>query len=59
MADNDFEDVNYSVNGSYLHEAAKRGHAEQIVEALQTQKEKVNLQDESGNTPLHWYDSKS
>ncbi len=38
-----------------ISEAAKRGYAEQIEEALAQNKETVNIKDDSGNTPLHWY----
>jgi len=39
---------------SYIHEAAKRGHAEQVEDILSGEKDLLNAKDSLGNTPLHW-----
>jgi len=54
MSDTPAEDEHDVKPGNYLHEAAKRGYAEQIEETLSQDKGTVNVKDESGNTPLHW-----
>src|SRR5690349_7721923 len=40
---------------SFIHEAAKRGYTEQIIEAIATEgKGALQKGDGLGNTPLHW-----
>lgn len=48
------EYIDVGTPGNYLHEAAKRGYAEQIEETLAQNKGTVNIKDDAGNTPLHW-----